>query len=105
MTDEELLAMTKLNLQLLSTAFDSYISMLIEVAKKEVEREGITLDLTDIADCNIVILYAAYLYRRRTENNENTAYWTEANQYFDMPRMLRHALNNRLFSEKMRTTT
>lgn len=104
MTDADLLKMTKANLQLLTTAFDEYITMLINVSKKEIEREGITLDLDAIDDCNLVIMYASFLYRRRTENNENTAYWTEANQYFDMPRMLRHALNNRLFSQKMRAS-
>ena len=103
MTDDELLTMAKGNLQILTTAFDAYIKQMIAVAKVEIAREGIVLDLSDIADCNLVVMYAAYLYRRRAENNENTAHWTEANQYFDMPRMLRHALNNRLFSQKMRS--
>lgn len=102
MTDAELLTMTKANLQLLTTAFDTYLTQLIQVSEVEIKREGVDLDLSDIADCNLVVMYASYLYRRRVENNENTAYWTEANQYFDMPRMLRHALNNRLFSQKMR---
>lgn len=105
MTDQELLEMTAANLQILSQAFDTYIMQLIQVAKVEIKREGINLDLEDIADCNLVVMYASYLYRRRTENNENTAYWTETNQFFDMPRMLRHALNNRLFSQKMRAET
>ena len=39
-------------------------------------------------DAVLVEMYAAYLYRRRRE--ENAA----------MPRMLRYALNNRLLSEK-----
>lgn len=103
MTDAELLTMTKANLQLMTPAFDDFISMLIQVSKKSIEQEGIVLDVSDIADCNLVVMYTSYLYRRRAENNENTAYWTEANQYFDMPRMLRHALNNRLFAQKMRT--
>lgn len=102
MTDAELLTMTKANLQLLTPAFDVFISQLISVSKESIKQEGIALDLSDIIDCNLVVMYASYLYRRRAENNENTAYWTEANQYFDMPRMLRHALNNRLFSQKMR---
>lgn len=105
MTDAELLTMTKANLQLLTTAFDTYLGQLIAVSKVEIAREGIELDLEDIADCNLVVMYAGYLYRRRAENNENTAYWTEANQYMDMPRMLRHSLNNRLFSQKMRADT
>ena len=105
MTDAELLTMTKANLQLLTPAFDLFLSQLIEVSKTSIKQEGIILDFDDVADCNLVVMYASYLYRRRAENNENTAYWTEANQYFDMPRMLRHALNNRLFSQKMRADT
>ena len=58
--------------------------------------------MTDAELLEMTKANASYMYRRRTENNENTAYWTEANQWFDMPRMLRHAMNNRLFSQKMR---
>ena len=104
MTDAELLTMTKANLQLRTTAFDDYISMLISVSKKEIVRKGITLDLSEVDDCNLVIMYASYLYRRRNENNENTAYWTEANRYFDKPRMLQQAIYDRLFSQKMRAS-
>ena len=39
-------------------------------------------------DALLVEMYAAYLYRKRKE------------QQNEMPRMLRWALNNRLFSEK-----
>ena len=89
MTDEQVLAMTKLNLQLTGTAFDGYLSeLIIPAAKKAISQEGITLDLTDLNDCNIVVMYASYLYRKRAD--------TEAG----MPRMLRYALNNRLFAEK-----
>ena len=81
--------MTKLNLQLTGTAFDGYLSeLIIPAAKKAISQEGITLDLTDLNDCNIVVMYASYLYRKRAD--------TEAG----MPRMLRYALNNRLFAEK-----
>ena len=46
MTDEQILAMTKLNLQLAGSAFDSYLSELtITAAKKAIAQEGITLDL------------------------------------------------------------
>lgn len=89
MTDEQLLSMTKLNLQLAGTAFDSYLSeLIIPAAKKAIGQEGITLNLTDLNDCNIVVMYASYLYRRRADSDAS------------MPRMLRYALNNRLFAEK-----
>ena len=92
MTDSDILSMTKLNLQLTGTAFDGYLSnMLIPAAKKAIGQEGITLDLDDINDCNIVVMYASYLYRRRADSEAG------------MPRMLRYALNNRLFSEKAKS--
>lgn len=88
MTDDELLEMTKLNLTIIGTTWDEYLTHLIEAAKKSIEREGITIDTTSLEDCNIIVMYAAYLYRRRVD--------AEA----AMPRMLRYALNNRLFAEK-----
>ena len=81
--------MTKLNLQLTGTAFDGYLSeLIIPAAKNAIGQEGITLDMTDLNDCNIVVMYSAYLYRRRADSEAG------------MPRMLRFALNNRLFAEK-----
>lgn len=88
MTDAEILEMTKLNLTIIGTTWDAYLANLIEAAKKSIEREGITIDTTSLEDCNIIVMYAAYLYRRRVD--------AEA----AMPRMLRYALNNRLFAEK-----
>lgn len=88
MTDAEILGMTKLNLALTSTTWDTYLTNLIGAAKSAIGREGITLDMNSIEDCNLVVMYAAYLYRKRAEDNP------------PMPRMLRYALNNRVFSEK-----
>lgn len=89
MTDEQILAMTKLNLQLAGGAFDTYLSdLIIPAAKKAITQEGITLDLTDLNDVNIVVMYSSYLYRKRADSEAG------------MPRMLRYALNNRLFAEK-----
>ena len=64
----------------------SYLSQVIDAAIAFITREGITLEDT-VEDLQLVEMYAAYLVRKR-----NT---TEA-----MPRMLRWALNNRLFSQK-----
>lgn len=90
MTAAELLTMTKLNLEIpaANTLFDEYISNLIDAAKQMISREGIVLT-ESIEDDNLVVMYAAYLYRKRAEDSPQ------------MPRMLRYALNNRLFSQKV----
>lgn len=64
----------------------NYLSQVIDAAIAFITREGITLEDT-VEDLQLVEMYAAYLVRKR-----NT---TEA-----IPRMLRWALNNRLFSQK-----
>lgn len=91
MTENEILQMTKFNLAILGTAYDSYLLNLINAAKNEIGTEGITLDTSSVSDCNLIVMYAAYLFRKRAEDNPV------------MPRMLRYALNNRLFSEKVST--
>lgn len=93
MTADEILEMVKFNLMIMGTAWDAYLVNLIEAAKQLISREGITLDMSSVEDCNLVIMYTAYLYRKRTD--------TDSQGYrVAMPRMLRYALNNRLFSEK-----
>ena len=90
MTAADKLAMTKLNLEIptANTLFDSYITNLITAAEQMISREGIVLT-ESIEDGNLVVMYAAYLYRKRAEDTPQ------------MPRMLRYALNNRLFSQKV----
>lgn len=88
MTDAQLLVLLKYNLEMISTSFDNYLTHLIDVAKLEIAQEGITLSLSDVLDCNLVVMYAAYLFQKRKTNEP-------------MSRMLRYALNNRLFKEKM----
>ena len=91
MTDAELLLMTKANLEIIgaNTSKDTYLTQLIDSSKMMIEREGISLDTNSIEDCNLITMYASYLYRKRAEDTPV------------MPRMLRYALNNRLFSEKV----
>lgn len=94
MTDETILAMLKVNLQIIAgnTLQDEYLRNLIATARQMITREGIML--TDsIEDGNLVVMYAAYLYRKRADDAPV------------MPRMLRYALNNRLFSQKVRGAT
>ncbi|MBD5102036.1 MAG: hypothetical protein HDT27_04935 [Subdoligranulum sp.] len=87
MTQEQLLAMVKLDLQLMTNVFDAYLIQLLTAAEQMITTEGITLTSSP-QDDQLRIMYAAYLYRKRAENAPQ------------MPRMLRWALNNRLFAQK-----
>ena len=91
MTDAELLTMLKADVEIIAanTTKDEYLGNLITAAKQYITREGATLDLDLMEDCNLVVMYAAWLYRKRAEDAPA------------MPRMLRWALNNRIFSEKV----
>lgn len=68
----------------------AYLEQAIASAKAFITREGITL--TDsVEDGQLVEMYAAYLIRKRATEE-------------GMPRMLRWALNNRLFGQKASET-
>lgn len=83
-----LLSMLKIDLGISTNAYDSRLGGYLRSAEKEINREGITLDLEDVGDCQILVMYSAWMWRRRDSMD-------------GMPRMLRYALNNRLFSEKV----
>lgn len=82
-----LLAAVKIDLGITTDAYDDRLQAYLEHASKAIETEGITV--TDsIEDGNLVVMYAAWMWRKRAENAP-------------MPRMLRWQLNNRLFKEKV----
>lgn len=83
-----MLDMLKIDLGISTTVYDIRLTQYIATAKAEIKREGIVIDEDSISDCSLVIMYAAWLWRKR-ESGEG------------MPRMIRYALNNRLFSEKV----
>ena len=87
MSEQDILKILKIDLQVSVNALDEYLLFLISSAKEFILKEGITLT-TSQDDALLVEMYAAYLYRKRKE------------QQNEMPRMLRWALNNRLFSVK-----
>lgn len=100
MNSAAILLMLKANLEIATASHDAYLSQLIEAAYKYIAQEGITITKTvteddyvieDIGDCNLIVMYAAYLYRKRADEGAP-----------QMPRMLRYALNNRLFAQKMK---
>lgn len=88
MTDSEILVILKVDLGISSTALDQYLQLLIDSARAFIAEEGIVLDDSSSSDGTLVEMYAAYLYRKRREETAS------------MPRMLRWALNNRLFAQK-----
>lgn len=71
---------------------EAFIKNLISVAKTEIAREGIQLNVNDIDHAQTVAMYASYLYRRRSAPQNG------------MPRMLRWRLNNLLFSQKAKAS-
>lgn len=86
---ETMLTMLKTDLGIrTSTAYDARLTQLLTAAESAIRKEGAsTLDASDPLDQQLIVMYAAWLWRRR-DNMEG------------MPRMLRWTLNNRIFSEK-----
>lgn len=83
------LSMLKQDLKIMSNKIDPFLDRLMSAAEEYIEAEGIRLGDTP-GDRELVVMYAAYLYRKRSE------------EAAVMPRMLRWALNNRLFWQKSR---
>ena len=90
---ETMLTMLKTDLGIrTSTAYDARLTQLLTAAESAIRKEGAsTLDASDPLDMQLIVMYAAWLWRRR-DNMEG------------MPRMLRWTLNNRIFSEKAGAT-
>ena len=86
-----LLEMLKINLGIRSTAYDERLLQLLEASKSQIEQEGVqNLSEDNPLDAQLIVDYAEWLWRRRDTG---------------MPRMIRYALNNRVFSEKMQGVT
>lgn len=91
MTNADILPMLKIDLGIKTQAFDLRLLSYIAAAREAITREGVTL--TDSAEDNmLVVRYAGWIWRHR---DAGTA----------MPRDLRWALNNRIFSEHMQGGT
>ena len=81
-----LLSGLKTDLGIRSTAYDARLTDRITEAQERLAAEGIVLENT-AADRDLVIMYAAWLWRDRVTGAP-------------MPRMLTVARNNRLFGQK-----
>lgn len=90
MTNEQIaaiLAALKVDCQISTTAYDSRLKQIIESSYISIKNEGASLDVENLLDAQLVVMYASWIWRRR-ETGEG------------MPRMLRLALNNRILGEK-----
>ena len=91
MTDAQVTALLnslKVDLGILrTTAYDTRLTEIIKSSYQMIEREGASLDVDKLEDAQLVVMYSAYLWRKRDSGE-------------GMPRMLRWALNNRIFDEK-----
>ena len=87
MDQDTMLQALKVDLGITTTAYDVRLSQYLTSAREAIRIEGIDLSDT-ISDCNLIVMYAAWLWKKR-----DTAE--------GMPRMLRWMMNNRLFSQKL----
>lgn len=85
----ELLNRLKIDLGIInSTVYDARLAILLDVAEKEIKREGATtLSRDNEADAELIIDFARWQWLGRREPTQ-------------MPRDLRYRLNNRIFAEK-----
>lgn len=79
----DILTGLKIDLGITTSAYDERLKQYINAAITEITREGVTLNS---GDAHIVTMYAAWMWRRRDSGD-------------GMPRMVRYALNNRVFQE------
>ena len=81
-----LLTMLKTDLGIMkTTAYDTRLGQYLDAAEQEIIKEGVSdFDTSSIDDAQLVVMYAAWLWRKRDTME-------------GMPRMVRYALNNRVF--------
>lgn len=83
------LALLKANVGAIgSTLYDDLFNSLLTSAESMIRREGITLDLDEAEDNNLIVGYATWLFQQREQPD------------MDMPRWLRYNLNNKVLHQK-----
>lgn len=89
MSEQDRLTMLKTDLGITSTGYDTRLTQYLRAAERAIIAEGATLDNTTLEDSQLIVMYAAWSWRKRDTGE-------------GMPRMLRWSLNNRIFGEKAR---
>ena len=88
MNEQLMLISLKTDLGISTDAYDASLLRRLQVAQARITEEGVTLEDSE-NDRDLVVMYAGWLWRYRQTSEA-------------MPRMLRYALNNRIFSVKAR---
>lgn len=99
MYEQTMLEALKVDLGISTKAYDTRLTDYLTLAAAAITSEGITLDPGVASDASLQVMYAAWLWRRRSGDDRTTTLTTQEN-ITGMPRMLRWLLNNRLFAEK-----
>lgn len=88
------LAMLKVDLGLVTVTSEqtTYLGSLLDAAQQRLTEDGITLSPGDAQHDALVVMYAAWLYRKRAEDPTQQA----------MPKMLALLRNSVLFGQKAR---
>ncbi|WP_335871960.1 hypothetical protein [Bacillus sp. 2205SS5-2] len=83
-----LLNLLKMDLGITHHLRDEYFVKLLDSCRAEIERKGIVLDeLNDIEDAILIADYAAWSYRKRTED-------------LPLSRNIQHRIRNRILKER-----
>ena len=85
----ELLISLKFDLGIMTDAYDYRLLQYLLSSYESISRMGATLDQAEASHRNIVVQYAAWLWRRRDSGE-------------GMPRMVQFEIHNIIFSQKMR---
>lgn len=91
-----MLEMLKIDLGICVSAYDERLGQYLTVAENAIIEEGVTtLDTSELSDQQLIVMYAAWMWRRRDFSAGKYGQGTK------MPDMLRYKLNNRIFKDKM----
>ena len=88
MTNQEIRDMLKIDLGITVSNYDARLDAIILSAERDITAAGVTIDLDDPRHVQVVIIYAAWQWRRRDTGAA-------------MPPMVRRAVNNLVFGQKM----
>lgn len=88
LTDGDLLELLKIELNKPAAYVEPVLVLKLGAARERIEKHGIMLDMTSYDDAELLVAYAAWLYRLKGEDPEKTA----------MPAMLKRALNDRIIA-------
>ena len=84
---EVCLDLVKIDLCITTSAYDSRLMQTVKATVQAITSEGIELESTSVGDIQLVTMYATWLWNKRRTGE-------------GMPRMIRYALNNKLFGRK-----